>query len=117
MNSIITGFAVIFACLSAGHAIIDFTGLKLPPAIIGLLLLFGLLQKKWVRIETVKAISDVLLQNLMLLLIPACVAVMDYLDLLGRDFFSITAASIASTLLVLWSSAAIHTLIRKKQSS
>lgn len=111
----VIALVIIFACLGFGQAVILATGLKLPASIIGLLLLFALLKLKWVRVEQVKPVSDLLLQNLMLLLIPACVAVMDYLDVLGHDFFAITLSSIASTVLVLWISAAVHALMRKRQ--
>lgn len=105
---------IVFACLSVGQAVVMLTGLRLPASIIGLLLLFALLQLQWVRVEQVRTLSNLLLDNLILLLIPACVAVMDYLDVLGHDFFAIAVSSIASTLLVLWISAVVHAIARNR---
>lgn len=108
----IAALAIIFGCLGVGEIIVTMLGLKLPPSIIGLLLLFALLKLRWVRVDTVRPVSDVLLNNLMLLLIPACVSVMDYLDVLAQDFMPIVVSTIVSTLLVFWLSAKIHAWVR-----
>ncbi|MDO4694768.1 MAG: CidA/LrgA family protein [Eikenella sp.] len=111
----IRAFAIIFACLAAGELLVRLTGLKLPASIPGLLLLFVLLQLGWVKAEWFKQITDFLMQNLMLLLIPPCVALMDHLDLIARDFWSITLATIASSILVLLASAKTHEWMRKRR--
>lgn len=111
----IRAFAVIFACLVAGEVVVRLLQLKLPASIIGLLLLFGLLQLGWAKVEWFRQMTDFLMQNLMLLLIPPCVALMNYLDLLAADFWPITLATIGSSILVLLASAATHELIRKRR--
>ncbi|WP_245935997.1 CidA/LrgA family protein [Suttonella ornithocola] len=52
----------------------------------------------------------------MLLLIPPCVALVDYLDIIGKDFWAITISTISSTILVLIISAQVHTYSRKRQN-
>lgn len=104
---------IIFVCLAAGELLIRLSGLKLPASIIGLLLLFGLLQLGWVKTEWFCQITDFLMQNLMLLLIPPCVGLMNYLDLLADGFWPITLATVASSILVLFISAKTHELMRK----
>lgn len=114
--AIIRALVIIFGCLSIAELIIHFTHWKLPPSILGLLLLFFLLKKQWIKVEWVRPVSDHLLQHLMLLLIPPCVALVDYLDIIGKDFWAITISTISSTMLVLIISAQVHTYSRKRQN-
>lgn len=113
----IRALVILFACLAVGEAVVRLLSLRLPGSIIGLLVLFALLQAGWAKVEWFRAITDFLMKNLMLLLIPPCVAIMKYLDVIGRDAWSIVLATTASTVLVLLASAATHLLIRKWQGS
>ncbi|WP_348773532.1 CidA/LrgA family protein, partial [Kingella kingae] len=45
----ICSLSIILGCLALGELIIYLTHIKLPSGIIGLLILFGLLQGKWVK--------------------------------------------------------------------
>ena len=53
------------------------------------------------------------MQNLSLFLVPPCVAVMDHLQLVRDDFWSIFTATVISTLLVLLVTGKSHELIRR----
>lgn len=55
----LVGFLVIFLCLFVGQMIVQFFNLPLPPSIIGLILLFLLLQFKVVPLKAVQPISAV----------------------------------------------------------
>ena len=94
---------IVFACLAAGEVFLHLTHLKLPASIVGLLILFGLLQAGWVKEAWFKP----------LLMIPACVALMDYFSIVAHDFWSIAAATVASSVLVLLSSAKTHEILRR----
>ncbi|OAM29055.1 MULTISPECIES: CidA/LrgA family protein [Eikenella] len=106
---------IVFACLAAGEVFLHFTHLKLPASIAGLLILFGLLQAGWVKDTWLKPLTEFLMQHMMLLMIPACVALMDYFSIVVLDFWSIVLATLASTILVLLSSAKTHEILRKRQ--
>ena len=95
---------IVFACLAAGEVFLHLTHLKLPASIVGLLILFGLLKAGWVKEAWFKP---------MLLMIPACVALMDYFSIVAHDFWSIAAATVASSVLVLLSSAKTHEILRR----
>lgn len=110
----IRALTIIFACLASGELLIYLTQIKLPSGIIGLLILFALLQMKWVKVEWLKPITDFLMQNLLLLLIPTCVGLVDYLDLLKNDIWAIIGASVGSTVLVLLSTAKVHEWLRHR---
>ena len=67
----------------------------------------------WVKLAWMQKITDVLMQNLSLFLVPPCVAVMDHLQLVRDDFWSIFTATVISTLLVLLVTGKSHELIRR----
>ena len=46
-------------------------------------------------------------------MVPACVAVISYLDLIRKDWLSITVATLASTFLVLFVTGKVHELMRR----
>lgn len=109
--------AIIFACLAVGELLIYLTAIKLPPSILGLLILFGLLQTGKVKAEWFKPITDFLMQNLMLFLIPPCVALVEYLDLLAKDAWVVLIAPLVSSILVMFATAKTHEWLRKRQSN
>lgn len=109
----IRALSIVFACLAAGQIVIALTGLRFPASIIGMGILFFLLQSRIVKAEWLQPMTDVLMQNLSLFLVPPCVSVMDYLDIIRDDLLSILTATVVSTLLVLYLSAKTHELIRK----
>lgn len=110
----IRALTIIFACLALGELIIYFTQLKLPASILGLLVLFALLQSGKVKADWFKPITDFFMKNLMLPLIVPCVALVEYLDLLAQDAWAILLSSIGSSILVLMCTAKTHEWARKK---
>jgi holin-like protein len=60
-----------------GEIIARFIVLQLPGSIIGLLLLFVLLQMKLIKIDDFKEVGDFLLNNMAILFVPAAVAIME----------------------------------------
>lgn len=107
----LVGFLVIFLCLFVGQMIVQFFNLPLPPSIIGLILLFLLLQFKIVPLKAVQPISAVLLGYLVFLVVPATISVMLYLNVVKQDWFALTAGTALSTLLVLLSVGLSHKLV------
>lgn len=117
----LVGFAIVFACLLAGYAIIGITGLPLPPSIIGLLILFGLLSIKKGRFaktcakigEKTGQVAKTMLDYLAFMVVPASVAIAQYLDLLKQDARPLLLATVLSTLLVLFIVAFVHRSVRR----
>lgn len=105
---------IVFACLAVGEAVVGLTGVRFPASIIGMGVLFVLLQLKWVKVAWLQPMTDVLMQNLSLFLVPPCVAVMDYLDVLRGDWVAILTATVVSTLLVMWVSGKSHEWMRRR---
>lgn len=107
------GLLIVFACLFAGQVIVRLTQLPLPPSIIGLLLLFVLLSLKKVRLEQVQPIAQPMLSYLAFMIVPACISIMQYLDILKADIVPLLVGTVLSTLLVLISTAKTHQWVRQ----
>lgn len=98
---ILKAFLVIFGCLFLGQIFIYLTNLPLPPSVIGLLILFGALQSGVVKLKTVQTLAKMLLDYLVLMVVPACISIMQYLDIIRRDAWVLIFATFVSTFLVL----------------
>ncbi|TWV83402.1 CidA/LrgA family protein [Moraxella sp. VT-16-12] len=98
---ILKAFLVIFGCLFLGQIFIYLTNLPLPPSVIGLLILFGALQSGVVKLKTVQTLAKTLLDYLVLMVVPACISIMQYLDIIRRDAWVLIFATLISTFLVL----------------
>ena len=92
---------------------VDRTEVKLPSSIIGMVALTAFLKLGWVKLHWVKGLSDLLVNNLGFFFIPPGVALMLYFDRIKAEFWPITVATIASTLLVLVVTGWVHQLTRK----
>lgn len=104
---------ILLAFLMLGETIVMLTGIKLPGSIMGMALLFAALQAGWVKKRWLEKLVDVLMANLSLFLVPPCVAVMSYLDLIRGDLISIVVATVASTLIVLVVTGKAHQWLRR----
>ncbi|QNL49766.1 CidA/LrgA family protein [Olivibacter sp. SDN3] len=105
----------IFICLALGELIVAVTGLKLPASIVGMLLLTFFLKLKWIKVDAVDKAAAVLLHNMGLFFVPAGVAIICYVDVISRSFWSIIIASMVSTVVILAVTGWTHQLLRKKR--
>lgn len=110
----IRALSIIFGFLALGEAVVYFTQLKFPGSIFGMFFLFGALQAGWVKASWLMQLVDVLMGNLALFLVPPCVAVMSYLDLIAKDFWSIALATLVSTAAVMLVTGKTHEWLRKR---
>lgn len=114
---ILKAILVVFGCLFIGQVIIALTDLPLPPSVIGLVVLFLALQSGLVKLATVEKLAKVLMDYLVLLVIPACISIMQYLDIIRDDLWVLLVGVGLSTVLVLISTAGSYTWLRKLQKS
>ncbi|GGN93743.1 CidA/LrgA family protein [Saccharibacillus kuerlensis] len=109
--AILMGFSELVNVLAA------WMHLPLPGSIVGILVLFLLLQFRVVKLEWIELGATWLLAELLLFFIPAAVGVMNYIPLLEQDGLRIFAVVLLSTLLVMTSSGLLaRTLSRRKES-
>ena len=97
----IPGLAILFCFLAVGEELGRLSGIAVPGSVLGMLLLAAALRLNLLRAESVQAAADALLDNLSLLFVPAGVGLMLYFDLPARDWWSLAAALVPSTFLVL----------------
>jgi holin-like protein len=95
----LTGLTWLLLCQVAGEALVRSTGLPVPGAVVGMVILFGLLQ--WRRPGDdagVLRVSAVLLRHLQLLFVPAGVGVVVYLATLRAEIVPVAGALVLSWL-------------------
>jgi len=103
---------LILVCQLAGELIVKALGVPVPGPVAGMAILFaGLIARGGIPDE-LASVADVLLKNLSLLFVPAGVGVMLHVELLQREWLSLTAALIVSTLLTIGVTAAIMAWLR-----
>ena len=103
---------LILVCQLAGELIVKALGVPVPGPVAGMAILFaGLIARGGIPDE-LASVADVLLKNLSLLFVPAGVGVMLHVQLLQREWLSLTAALIVSTLLTIGVTAAIMAWLR-----
>jgi holin-like protein len=100
------GFAILLLCQSAGEALSRLTHAPLPGPVIGLLLLWALLNVPALR-APVAAAADALLAHLSLLFVPVGVGVIAHLALVERFGARMLLAIVLST----WAGMAVAALV------
>lgn len=114
---ILKAIMIVFGCLFLGQVIVGLFDLPLPPSVVGLILLFLALQVGLVKLATIEKLAKVLMDYLVLLVVPACISIIQYLDIIRDDFWVLVIGVSASTILVLLTSAGSYTWLRKLQKS
>ena len=114
---ILKAFLVVFGCLFLGEVFIRLTHLPLPASIIGLLLLFFALQTGVVELETVQSLAKIMLDYLVLMVVPACISIMQYLDIIQKELWILLLATSLSTFLLLIATGRTYQIVRYLQKS
>ncbi|WP_049235714.1 CidA/LrgA family protein [Moraxella canis] len=114
---VLKAIMIVFGCLFLGQVIVGLFDLPLPPSVIGLILLFLALQIGLVKLTTIEKLAKVLMDYLVLLVVPACISIMQYLDIIRDDFWVLIIGVSVSTILVLLTSAGSYNWLRKLQKS
>ncbi len=110
--NILRALLIILGCLAVGEGVVLLTGLKLPGSIVGMGVLFAALQAGWVKLSWIQQLADALMANLTLFLVPPCVAIISYFDLIASNWFSILLATVLSTMCVLLVTGKVHEWVR-----
>ncbi len=87
-----------------------------PSIIVGMLILFILLQTKILKLKMIEKTADFLLLNMTLLFLPATVKLIKYMDLLKVDILKIIFLLVVTTVLTMViSSKVVHWMIISKE--
>lgn len=93
-------FGLLFLQL-LGEVLVSLVGLPVPGPVVGMLLLFLYLMMRGEADESLKGVSQVLLQNLSLLFIPAGAGILLHVHRLADDWLPIVLSVFVSTLLTM----------------
>ncbi|MDA9556596.1 CidA/LrgA family protein [Vibrio sp.] len=111
-------FVILLAFASLGAGIQTLFSLPFPGSVIGMAMLFFALRLNIVPIEKVRPTGHLFIQYMVLLLIPACVAIVNYLDLLSSNMIAMfTTTAGASAIVLVTMSLSIEYCLAKKQDN
>ena len=114
LTMIIRYFAIIFGCLGIGELIVALTHIPFPSSIIGMLVLTLALHFGWIKLQAIKALSDLLISNLGLFFVPPSIGIMAYFKQIGQNFLAIFLSIIISTVVVIVVTGHMYQYLRKK---
>lgn len=96
----IAGLTWLLGCQLVGEVLVRATGAPVPGPVVGMVLLFALLQVRRPADDApVVRMSDALLRHLQLLFVPAGAGVVGYLSVVREDALPITVALVGSWVL------------------
>lgn len=114
----IKGIAIILAFLALGEVVSIMIRHFIPGSVVGMLLLFGALCLKVVKVETVREVADFLTGNMTIFFIPAFVGIMNEWGVIRTSFWGWVFVLVATTVIVMASSGLVaEWVIRAKASS
>jgi holin-like protein len=116
---VITGLTWLLACQLAGEVLVRLTDAPVPGPIVGMVLLFVLLQARRAGDDaTVVRAADGLLRHLQLLFVPAGVGIVVYLGMLRTDAVPIVVALVGSWLaglaVVAWTTVLLERVLARQ---
>lgn len=114
LTMIIRYFAIIFGCLGIGELIVALTHIPFPSSIIGMLVLTLALHFGWIKLQAIKALSDLLISSLGLFFVPPSIGIMAYFKQIGQNFLAIFLSIIISTVVVIVVTGHVYQYLRKK---
>ena len=94
-------FMLIFTINYVGILLSKILHLPLPGTIVSLLLLFFMLQFKFLKLEKIENAGNFLLLNMTIFFMPPTVKIIDSYELLEKDLFKIIVIIIVSTFLTM----------------
>lgn len=109
---------VIFGIWASGELISSLCSdfIKVPGAILGMIILFLLLQFKIIKEESIREVSDFLLNNMAIFFVPAGVSLINSLGLIGDNILVLLLSITAATMVImLVTGKTVDIMIHKKQ--
>ena len=83
-----------------GNVLASFLNIGIPGSILGILLLFIIIEQKWLPLEKIELGANFLIAELLLFFIPSAIGVIQFQDVLKRDWAQLLFAIGASICLV-----------------
>lgn len=99
MEAFMLQIFIIFIFSLIGIFISNILPFPIPGSIIGMLLLFGALEIKLIKLEAVENGANTLMQYLSLFFVPLTVGVLDYLNILSTHAISLIIVTLFTTII------------------
>ncbi|GGA30703.1 CidA/LrgA family protein [Paenibacillus physcomitrellae] len=109
--------AVLFLISMAMNKVTELLHLKIPGSILGIIVVFILLQTKVIKLAWIERGANWLLAELLLFFIPSAVGIMQYIPMLENDGLQILLVVIFSTVIVMLSSGIVASRITKRKEN
>lgn len=109
--------AIVLGIWALGEYISSFISgfIVIPGSIVGMILLFLALQFKIIKLEGIKEISDLFLDNMAIFFVPAGVSLMSSMDLIRDNIFVLTITIALSTIAVMYiTGKVVESMINKR---
>lgn len=97
----ILGALIIFAILYLSKFVLNCLNLAFPAPILGIMLLFLLLELKIIKEELIKDFCEFILKYMILFFVPAFVGVINYADIVSKNIWVILAAILLTTPIII----------------
>ncbi len=101
MTKALKGITIIISVYLVGMVISRLIGGYIPSNVVGMLILFGLLQGGIVKESDIADVCNFMIKNMLLLFIPICVGIIASYHLVIEDWITIVASLMISTVLVM----------------
>lgn len=109
---------IIFGIWTGGELISSLCSsfIKIPGTIVGMIILFLLLQFKIIKEETIKDVADFLLSNMAIFFVPAGVSLINSLGLIGDNIIVLLlSATVATIIIMVATGKTVDIMINKKK--
>lgn len=100
-TSLIQGGAILLGLQWFSSLILSWLNLAFPAPLLGMLLLFLLLQLGIIKEQMIEGICELLISKMGLLFLPAGVSIILYLDIFKAEFLPIAITTLAGSLVIL----------------
>jgi holin-like protein len=97
----ISQMIILFLLSLVINKFVDWVNLKIPGTILGIIIVFLLLQTRVIRLEWIETGANWLLGNLMLFLIPSAVGIVQYTNILSENGLSLIAVLVIGSIIVM----------------
>ena len=97
----ILGLIIVFLILYLSKWILELFKIDFPSALLGIVILFGLLKIGFVKEDLVKDFCEFMLKHMILFFIPIFVGVIDYYEIISKNLFAILATVFLTTTIVI----------------
>lgn len=113
-TALIQGGAILLGLQWLSSLILSWLNIAFPAPLLGMLLLFLLLQLGIIKEKNIEGICDLLISKMGLLFLPAGVSIILYLDIVKAEFLPIAITTLAGSFVILLGTAHFAQLLTSK---